>query len=288
MSNNEIRLAVFGGTGEGKTSFVVRATGANLTIGEDADSCTQEMQAASITVGSKRVIIIDTPGFDDTEGKDMKLFERLTHWLAESRAQMKYLNGVILVQSVNHVRVPDSERKRTRLLKKIIGEAFYNRVAIVTTMWDVSRTNICERGEQNRGSPEIWGDMLAAGATRFRFLNDQQSALEVIRHYAESPSLSVPAPTLLQEELVANNGIVKNTSVAAQFQADVSGKAQELEDILGNMEKNEETEKVEEYVKTSRNWLQRLGDMVVKIVKKIVKHVVIDPVMDAIGRCEQM
>ncbi|KAI0530324.1 P-loop containing nucleoside triphosphate hydrolase protein [Xylaria digitata] len=270
MSDNEIRLVVFGGTGEGKTSFVVSATGAPLEIGDDADSCTQEVQTGSVTVGSKTVTIIDTPGFDDTEGKDMKIFEKLTDWLEKLRAQGKYLNGVILVQSVNHARAPDSERKRTRLLKKIIGEPFYNRVAIVTTMWDVTRPSVCERGEQNRGSRDIWGDMLAAGAKVFRFQNDKQSALEVICHYTENPSFAVPAPTLLQDELVANNGVVKNTSAAAQFKADVAGKAQELEDTLGNMEDNDEVKEVRDYIETSRNWLEVLAVIVVPILGKVV------------------
>ncbi|KAH8163901.1 hypothetical protein CIB48_g4336 [Xylaria polymorpha] len=231
MSGDEIRLAVFGGTGEGKTSFVVRATDAPLEIGDGGDSCTQDVQIGSIMVGSKKVTLIDTPGFDDTESKDTDIFEKITVWLAKSRAHRKYLHGAILLQSVNDVRVPNSERKRTRLFKKIVGNQFYGRVAIVTTMWDSTEKSKCERGEQNRiNIHEVWGDMLAAGAEVLRFQNTKQSALEIVRHYTDNPLFWTPATTLLQDEL-ANNNALKDTAAASQFDSDVYGKTKELESI---------------------------------------------------------
>ncbi|KAI1122847.1 P-loop containing nucleoside triphosphate hydrolase protein [Nemania abortiva] len=283
MSDTEIRLAIFGGTGEGKTSFVVQATDAPLEIGDDADSCTQDIQTGSVMIDGKKVTLIDTPGFDDTESKDTKIFEKIAVWLAESRAHGKYLHGVILVQSVSGARVPNSERQRTRLFKKIIGEQFYNRVAIVTTMWDTTKKSKGEQGEHNRVSkPEIWGDMLAAGAKVFRFQNTKQSAIDVVRHYTENPFFSVPVSTLLQDELVIYDGVLAKTSAAKQFDADLGVKVEGLGNSKAEMGGDDELPKVDEYIKDITDWRTQLKEIAITILAGVVK-VFAPAVVDFVG-----
>ncbi|KAI1742402.1 P-loop containing nucleoside triphosphate hydrolase protein [Xylaria scruposa] len=272
MRDNVIRLAVFGLTGAGKSSLVVHATGTPLEIGHGGDSCTEEVQPAQLRVGLKRVIFFDTPGFDDTQSRDPEIFEKISAWLAESRAHGKCLNGVILVQPVNNVRVPDSERQRTRLFKNIIGDQFYDRVAIVTTMWDKIDDSFGEQNERNRASDySLWGDMLAKGAKVIRFQNDKPSALEVARHFANNASMSSPATMLLQYELEAYDGQLSNTSAAKQFEIDLGNKVTELEFSIKKV--GGSRPKLEEQLKNLQTWRSRLRDTLMRIGNGMVETV---------------
>ncbi|KAI1376172.1 P-loop containing nucleoside triphosphate hydrolase protein [Hypoxylon crocopeplum] len=263
MHDNVIRLAVFGKTGAGKTSFVVSATGELFEIGHGGASCTVNVQAGHVRVGGKNVILIDTPGFDDTESRDPEIFETIAAWLAKSRAQGKELNGVIFMQPITDPRVPNSERNRTRLFKKIIGDQFYGRVAIVTTMWDQVRESFGEQNERTRTSENfVWGDMLVRGAQIFRFQNTQQSALEVVRHFTENPSMSAPAPTLLQDELQAHEGRLRDTSAAKQFEIDLGKKVNDLQLSIQSLGGNRP---MEARVQAIQTWRSRLKNIVMKI-----------------------
>ncbi|KAI1425978.1 P-loop containing nucleoside triphosphate hydrolase protein [Xylaria sp. FL1777] len=263
MDDNYIRLAVFGKTGAGKTSFVVSATGDNLEIGHGGDSCTKDVQKSWVKVGGRTVILYDTPGFDDTESKDPEIFEKISAWLAQSQAHGKCLNGAILVQPVSEVRASDSERKRTELFKQIVGSQFYDRVAIVTTMWDQVKESFGEQNEGNRTS--LWEDMLAKSAKIFRFQNTSESALEVIRHFTEDFSLSTPASTLFQEELLAHKGRLRETSAAKKFESELGAKVQALQFSIKTVGENKVKNTVKAHIKALQVWRSRLKNIVVRI-----------------------
>ena len=51
----------------GFLQFINLASGSSLQVGNRSESCTDEVQLADVfTVDGRRVILIDTPGFDDT------------------------------------------------------------------------------------------------------------------------------------------------------------------------------------------------------------------------------
>ncbi|KAI0554754.1 P-loop containing nucleoside triphosphate hydrolase protein [Xylaria curta] len=83
MRDNVIRLAVFGLTGAGKSSLVVHTTGTPPGIGHGGDPCKEEAQPAQSRVGLKKVIFFNTPGFDDTQSRDLEIFEKISAWLSE-------------------------------------------------------------------------------------------------------------------------------------------------------------------------------------------------------------
>ncbi|KAI0975615.1 P-loop containing nucleoside triphosphate hydrolase protein [Xylaria arbuscula] len=273
MSDDFIRLAVFGKTGAGKTSFVASATGDELEIGHGADSCTKDVHTSWVKVSKKTVILYDTPGFDDTDSKDPEIFEKISAWLANSEAHNKRLNGAILVQPITDVRAPDSERKRTELFKQIVGTKFYDRVAIVTTMWDQVNQSFGERNEGNRiGDDSLWGDMLAGRAKIFRYNQDNsQSALEILRHFAENPSLSTPASTLFQDELRTHKGRLRETAAAKQFETELGKKVKALQfsvKTVGN-----KANMVKAHIQALLTWRSRFKNIIMRIGIGVVENV---------------
>ena len=90
-----------GATGSGKTSvsrvyplittgdspnclqFINLASGSNLRIGMGLASCTAEVTLADeFTLDGRRVILMDTPGFDDTSKTDTEVLRIIASFLA--------------------------------------------------------------------------------------------------------------------------------------------------------------------------------------------------------------
>ena len=61
-----------------------------MLVGHDISSCTSTLQYAIVDNPStrklegRRVIIVDTPGFDDTYEDDVEILRRIAVWLASS------------------------------------------------------------------------------------------------------------------------------------------------------------------------------------------------------------
>jgi len=58
------------------------ASGSNLRVGMDLESCTSEVQLAdTFTLDGRPVILIDTPGFDDTSKSDTDILKLIAAFL---------------------------------------------------------------------------------------------------------------------------------------------------------------------------------------------------------------
>ena len=61
-----------------------------MKVGHDITSCTSTLQYAIVDnlstrkLEGRRVIIVDTPGFDDTYEDDVEILRRIAVWLASS------------------------------------------------------------------------------------------------------------------------------------------------------------------------------------------------------------
>ena len=62
-----------------------QASKSYLQVGEDLDSCTSEIQESEeFVLDGRRVILIDTPGFDDTHKSDTDVLKSIAAFLGES------------------------------------------------------------------------------------------------------------------------------------------------------------------------------------------------------------
>ena len=63
--------------------FINLASSSNLRVGMKLGSCTAEVQLADeFTLDERRVILIDTPGFDDTSKSDTDVLKMIAAFLA--------------------------------------------------------------------------------------------------------------------------------------------------------------------------------------------------------------
>ncbi|KAK3900829.1 P-loop containing nucleoside triphosphate hydrolase protein [Staphylotrichum tortipilum] len=221
MARGETLIAIIGVTGAGKTTFVQRATGrTDLQVGHGIDSCTQDVIPISYTLpDGRRVTLIDTPGFDDSERSDADILGLVAAYMAQTYKQGVLLNGILFLQPINQPRLQGSEVRRTRLFKKLLGENAYRRVIIATTMWSkVSESEAIERQRQRAARHDIWGDMVSRGATVERHDDTAASAARIVQKLVQ---FSTPVTLQFQRELEATGGRVALTSAGRQLDADL-------------------------------------------------------------------
>jgi predicted GTPase len=64
---------------------VNQASKSHLKVGEDLESCTSEIQESEeFILDGRRVVLIDTPGFDDTHQSDTDVLKLIAAFLGES------------------------------------------------------------------------------------------------------------------------------------------------------------------------------------------------------------
>ncbi|KAL5357064.1 P-loop containing nucleoside triphosphate hydrolase protein [Aspergillus floccosus] len=251
-------IAVIGVTGAGKTTFISKATGrTNLAIGHSLDSCTKEIEEFRCRVDGTEVVLLDTPGFDDTYDTDADILERIAEYMHASYQSGTLLSGLILLQPINTIRLTNSERTRTRLFKKILGENAYHRVVIGTTMWE----SLADSGAGNRRRDErmvrddAWGDMRSRGAKVMDHYNTRESALRILRHILRS---SATIRLQMQEELSQNPNVFE-TSAGRQLDEDLENEITRLKTELAKL-RNEKDVTDEE--------LSQLQEQVAKFERK--------------------
>jgi predicted GTPase len=65
--------------------FINMASGSNLRVGMDLESCTARVQRADgFTLDGRSIILIDTPGFDDTNKSDTDILKLIAAFLAST------------------------------------------------------------------------------------------------------------------------------------------------------------------------------------------------------------
>jgi len=53
-------------------------------VGHDLEPHTSEIRATRCTIGETSIVLVDTPGFDNTKKTDLEILESIAKWLSET------------------------------------------------------------------------------------------------------------------------------------------------------------------------------------------------------------
>ncbi|KAL4259605.1 hypothetical protein AB1N83_006545 [Pleurotus pulmonarius] len=123
VTSEDIVVAVMGPTGAGKSTFISYAcrNASNHHIGHNLESCTSKVQPIRIITGSHNVVLVDTPGFDDTNMSDTRVLGMIADWLLETYNNQKLSETGAGKTLYNTLQKQLDEEKR--LLKELYVEA---------------------------------------------------------------------------------------------------------------------------------------------------------------------
>ncbi|KAG2074216.1 hypothetical protein BDR04DRAFT_1115750 [Suillus decipiens] len=260
-----IYVAVMGATGSGKTTFINIATGSNLRVGMGLESCTNEVQMSQpFMLDGKRVVLIDTPGFDDTTKSDTDVLKMIAAYLQTMHKQEKLLSGVIYMHRISDIRVGSTSRRDFTMFQELCGKEAYKNVLMVTNMWgEANQEDALAREQELREKDIFFKPILEDGAVLLRHMNDQESAHKIIQKLTGID----PVVLRIQSELAAMNDITQ-TGAFAQLNRELMEQAeknrQELEKLRVELEEaaqaqDEETRmELQEESEKNRQELEKL------------------------------
>ncbi|OBT70767.1 hypothetical protein VF21_10215 [Pseudogymnoascus sp. 05NY08] len=239
---------VMGKTGSGKSTFVARCTGEEVTVGHGLYSCTSSIDSYSYTLPSprdshstRRIHLIDTPGFDDTTRSDIKTLGILASYLGAS-----YANGDGWIKCTKY-----------RDVKELCGFTSYENVAIATTMWPQTSsddplgesshnmTALYQREVELLTDQRFWGEFAAKETAMFRHNKsgrrdgegETTSARNIVSHLiAESDNNSTLKVLRLQREIIDEKKTLDETAAGIAIAGDLYKARKEHEQQLLDLE----------------------------------------------------
>jgi hypothetical protein len=222
------------------------------------------------------IVLVDTPGFDNDERSDVQILEVIAKWLAlyNYGKRRLLLDGLVLLHPITANRIGGTERKRTRLLRTILGENAYKRVIISTTMWDDLKNDddrFTQRMQGRLEEGEVWSEMNAKGATILRHNNNQESAHNIIRQIIRKSEAEDGGVELqLQKELIDVKGKVSKTTVGREVKRHIKDKLRVLNDTLKEIDSSKpqvqvndtrlELQEIQEWEENRKEVVQRIED----------------------------
>ncbi|KAG6335337.1 hypothetical protein ID866_3748 [Astraeus odoratus] len=212
---DDIIVAVMGPTGAGKSTFIGRAVGSpNAGVGHDLTSFTTQVRAVRYphSDGIRNIVLVDTPGFDDTYFTDTRVLRTIADWLKETYKQNAKLSGMLYFHRITDPRVAGTPLRNLNMFKELCGKDNFKNVVLVTTMWDELQTDT-QLGTQREEElvRDFWQPMIKLGSTTHRFNGTEECAWNIIN----SISVSQPAdrqPLQIQREMVDEHKPVHRTA----------------------------------------------------------------------------
>ncbi|KAK6501401.1 hypothetical protein TWF481_009241 [Arthrobotrys musiformis] len=259
-------ILLIGQTGTGKTTFIYNATGnPNAKIGEELESETSEISQYDLFVDGHRIILVDTPGFDDTEIPDADIFRNLAEWLAKSYQEGKLIAGIIYFQRITDNRLSKTAKRNIFTFKDICGEGFMENVMLLSTLWardGAERAKQAKREDRYKENQDYWKSMIDQGAKtdRYRlydpheFGDAQKRAHEIIANIVDNQ----PQTTRIQQEMVDEERKPHETTAGLHLVSEIDKLQERFEGMIHDLEdKANRSEKYREQYKRELDELQR-------------------------------
>ncbi|KAJ6014639.1 hypothetical protein N7540_009230 [Penicillium herquei] len=271
---------VMGMTGSGKSTFVSRCSGRDVNVGHGLYSCTDSIDVFDFQWKGRRIYLIDTPGFNDTDRSDIDTLGIFATYLGASHANGVRLHGIIMLHPITSNRMSGSTIRNIEMTKAMCGFKFYDNFAIATTMWPESSLNdemtILENREAELVNEErFFGALISKGATYFRHndkeptsvLDEEASAQLIVSHLIEKSDKFIPEVLQLQREITEQRKSLGETTAGIILTGELYKARRAHEEELREIEKTLRGELAKANIANAAN-LQDLKDDIERLVKK--------------------
>jgi hypothetical protein len=186
------------------------------------------------------VVLIDTPGFDDSNKDNSCVLEEIVRMLNIFYAE-DYLRivGILYFQRISDVRMSGSSIKSLRIFEKLCGAECFHKVMVVTTFWSLLQNEQEGLGEERemalRTDPAFFGTLLDSGAHMQRYMDTHQSARTIVDGFLHRPKTVVLS---VQKEMVNDGSILAETAVGQFMISDLSAIRKKYERELNRLKED--------------------------------------------------
>ncbi|KAJ7587356.1 hypothetical protein C8J56DRAFT_78375 [Mycena floridula] len=259
-----------------------------MKVGHDLQSCTAQLHYTILhssdypqlcVQGHHRIIILDTPGFNDKFETDYEILRRISVWLTHSYSEGMKLAGVVYLHDISQTRMLGSNRRYFELFRKLCGLKASPHIFLTTTKW--SRVDEDEgKRRETQLVDKFWNGIIEQKAKTCRFTLTQQSALDIIKQVISSAGLAVEGAkhsSSIQQELVAIHKRLAETDSGRNLRSSLK-EALEINKVVERQLKSEGAaenanpqlkKEYEESRKQIEALLQQIEDLKIPISRRI-------------------
>ncbi|RXW14637.1 hypothetical protein EST38_g11219 [Candolleomyces aberdarensis] len=209
LDENDIIIPIMGPTGVGKSTHYV------VPIKEEL--------AERYKLSGRNLVVVDTPGFNDTNLSDAEILRRIALWLASAYGRNMKVSGVVYMYPIYPNRMTRNDCSNVKVFRKICGDGGLSRVILATTRWDICPPETGTRREEEL-EKNFWRNLLdqsqAKGtATMKRLPNGAEHAWQIIDTILEKHGHAEVDGIILniQHQLVTKGKKLQQTDAAIEL-----------------------------------------------------------------------
>lgn len=191
ITSLDVVILVMGITGSGKSTFISELVKEDVQVGHDLSSCSSGVNFFALEYQQgRRLFLVDTPGFSDTYQSDGEVLKDIAFILAQLHRTQVPIAGIVYLHRITDNRLSGTAARSLKILAKMCGENAYNRVVLVTSMWDTVRLpgdnadflSAIRRENQLRQADAAWQGLCSQGSLSLRWTrsSDGHSSMAVI------------------------------------------------------------------------------------------------------------
>lgn len=267
-------IAVMGPTGAGKSTFINVASGSNQKVGMSLKSCTTEVTPTEpFLVSGKSVILLDTPGFDDTNVSDFDILEEIAQYMTKTYKEQRLLDGILYFHSIADRRMGGIAVRNLKLFQSLCGDDPLKSVVVVTNMWGLLPSpELGESRERELATdPDFFYPVIRQGAKIMRHTDSKESSHRILSALLAKHGAEVLA---IQTEMVDDNLRLDETTAAAVLTRDFDAMIQNLERKIAKEQRprsgetSRERKDREQAIRKMKTKIRELEDRKIRIRKR--------------------
>ena len=238
-------------------------------------SCTDRVEvASSFDLDNKKVTLIDTPGFDDTNMSDTDILNMIAMFLttmlvfkfamyaANISLFQRYeqgirLNGILYLHRISDPRMSGTSRRNFNTFRNLCGDECLSNVVIVTNMWGGVAEEIGDARVGELVNDELFFQPAIRYGAKIRHHRErtQSSAHAIVREVSRNAAVILR----IQKELAIEGKDITQTAAGIALDEEMVQQrkkcAEEMEDLRKEMEeavRAQNTEAVEELTEAQK------------------------------------
>ncbi|KAL0948457.1 hypothetical protein HGRIS_011030 [Hohenbuehelia grisea] len=220
--DDNIVIALMGPTGAGKSTFIdIAANEAGRRAGHGLASATATVNPIHLTHprDGRNIVLVDTPGFDDTTRSDTEILKLIAQWSEKIYKSKATLKGIIYLHRISDNRMAGTPLRNLHMFGGLCGNRASANVILATTMWNDRLRGALGDQRELELKEKYWKPMLDLGSKMLRFDGTHDSAWQIVDCLLDRKQ--APPPLLLQEELVDLRKVLVETEAGKRLYSEL-------------------------------------------------------------------